>query len=132
MKKVICIIDDDLIYQYLMSKIITTSKTNCDLTSFKNGYDAIESFKSTISNDIKLPEIIFLDIEMPLMNGWDFMNEMEKIIAENKLNSTKIYIVSSSISYEDIEKSKLFKNINGYFSKPLKLEEIQKLLANDL
>jgi CheY-like chemotaxis protein len=64
---------------------------------------------------------------MPIMDGWEFLNEFRKIQSEN---STKIpiYIVSSSIANEDIEKSKQYPEIIDYLSKPLELETIVSII----
>ena len=124
-KKVICIIDDDPIYQILINKIIAMSKTECEIMRFKNGKEALDYFTlDTIKN---LPEIILLDLEMPIMDGWDFMTEIDKIFTDQ----TDIYIVSSSIAHEDKEKAKTFTKVKGYFSKPIdskKIAEITKHL----
>ncbi|MDI1317077.1 response regulator [Flavobacterium sp.] len=124
-KKVICIIDDDPIYQILINKIIAMSKTECELIRFKNGKEALDYF--TLDTLKNLPDIILLDLEMPIMDGWDFMTEIDKIFTDQ----TDIYIVSSSIAYEDKEKAKTFSKVKGYFSKPIdsnKILEITKQL----
>ncbi len=131
--KVICIIDDDPIYQLLINKIITMSETDYDVISFKNGKEALERFKLDIENDKSLPEIILLDIEMPIMDGWDFMTEIDKALTQ-KNDKTAIYIVSSSIAHEDKEKAKTFPEILGYFSKPMdsnKILEITKVIKKE-
>lgn len=131
--KVICIIDDDPIYQLLINKIITMSETDYDVISFKNGKEALDRFKLDIENDKSLPEIILLDIEMPIMDGWDFMAEIDKSLSQ-KNDKTAIYIVSSSIAHEDKEKAKTFPEILGYFSKPMdsnKILEITKVIKKE-
>ena len=130
--KVICIIDDDPIYQLLINKIIAMSETEYDVISFKNGKEALEHFTADIEADKKMPEIILLDIEMPVMDGWDFMHQIEKSLS-GKTKKTAIYIVSSSIAYEDKERAKTFPEIMGYFSKPIdssKILEITKHVTN--
>ena len=77
------------------------------------------------------PDLIFLDIEMPLMDGWDFMNHIESLMKEHSLVDIKIYIVSSSISHEDFEKAESNKNVLGYYSKPIKAEEITAIIMNN-
>ncbi|WP_162127513.1 response regulator [Flavobacterium phycosphaerae] len=124
--KVICIIDDDPIYQLLINKIIAMSETEYDVISFKNGKEAIESFKADLEDNKEMPEIILLDIEMPIMDGWDFMNQIEKSLS-GKTKKTAIYIVSSSIAYEDKEKAKTFPEIMGYFSKPIDSSKIMEI-----
>lgn len=128
--KVICIIDDDPIYQLLINKIIAMAETEYSIISFTNGKDALDSLTANLEEDKVLPEIILLDIEMPVMDGWDFMDHIEKALSE-KHKKTAIYIVSSSIAHEDKEKAKTFPEIMGYFSKPMdtgKILEITKAI----
>jgi CheY-like chemotaxis protein len=124
MSKVICIIDDDPIYQFLINKVIGNSKAGHELMFFKNGKEALDYFMLDLTNN--LPEIILLDLEMPIMDGWDFLKEIDKLQTEK----TDIYIVSSSISDEDKDKAKTFPRIKGHYSKPInsnKIQEITKL-----
>jgi CheY-like chemotaxis protein len=121
MSKVICIIDDDPIYQFLINKIIGKSKTGHDVMFFKNGKEAIDYF--ILDLDKNLPEIILLDLEMPVMDGWDFLKGIDKL----RTDKTDIYIVSSSISHEDKEKAKAFPKIKGHFSKPINYNKIQEI-----
>ena len=123
MSKVICIIDDDPIYQFLINKIIGNSEADHEVLFFKNGKEALDYF--TLDLNKNLPEIILLDLEMPVMDGWDFLKEIDKL----QIEKPDIYIVSSSISHEDREKVKAFPKIKGHFSKPInsdKIEEITK------
>lgn len=131
MRRTICIIDDDPIYQFLMNKIVLLTKIEIDIVSFSNGKEAIDNFQTSLSNNKQLPNIILLDIEMPLMDGWDFMNHIESLMKEHSLVDIKIYIVSSSISHEDVEKAESNKNVLGYYSKPIKAEEITAIIMNN-
>lgn len=131
MRRTICIIDDDPIYQFLMNKIVLLTKIDIDIISFSNGREAIDNFQASIQENKKLPNIILLDIEMPLMDGWDFMNHIESLMKEHSLVDIKIYIVSSSISHEDVEKAESNKNVLGYYSKPIKAEDIAAIIMNN-
>lgn len=121
MSKVICIIDDDPIYQFLINKIIGNSEADHEVMFFKNGKEALDYF--TLDLNKNLPEIILLDLEMPVMDGWDFLKELDKL----QIDKPDIYIVSSSISHEDREKVKLFPKIKGHFSKPINSNKIQEI-----
>lgn len=121
MSKIICIIDDDPIYQLLIKKSIGISNTGYDTLYFKNGSEAVEYF--TVALNHQLPEIILLDLEMPIMDGWDFLKEIDLFNTDH----TDIYIVSSSISHEDKEKAKTFTKIKGFFSKPFHSDQILQI-----
>ncbi|MCF6130668.1 response regulator [Flavobacterium wongokense] len=121
MSKVICIIDDDPIYQFLINKIIDNSKGNHEVMFFKNGKEALDYFTLDIAKN--LPDIILLDLEMPVMDGWDFLKEIDKL----HIDDTAIYIVSSSISDEDKRRAKKFPKIKGHFSKPINSNKIQEI-----
>ncbi len=121
MSKVICVIDDDPIYQVLIKKSIGISNTGYHCMGFTNGKEAYDYFMLDLDKNV--PEIILLDLEMPFMDGWDFLTEIDKLT----LDKTKIYIVSSSISHEDKEKAKTFTKINGFFSKPFDAAKILQI-----
>ena len=127
--KVLCIIDDDPIYQLLINKVITKSNIDYDTVSYKNGKEALDNISKGLKEKNTLPEIILLDLKMPIMDGWDFMENIDKILSDKK-NKTAIYIVTSSISYEDKEKAKTFPAIMGYFSKPIDVSQILEITRN--
>ncbi len=66
----------------------------------------------------EFPDIIFLDINMPRMDGWEFLQEFEKL-PDTILNKCSVYMLTSSIDPNDIEKSKTYKTVKNFFSKPL-------------
>ena len=73
-----CLIDDDFIHQFGMKRMIQRYQPLEGVIEFSNGLDAINFFK-TPHADEEIPELIFLDINMPVMNGWEFMEEFVKI-----------------------------------------------------
>ncbi len=123
----ICIIDDDEIYIFLIKKSLSAMGINNEVISYLNGSDALEELLQFKNNNQELPGIILLDINMPIMDGWEFLTEFRKL---NSTNTKKIpiYIVSSSIANEDFEKSKTFPEILDYLSKPVELETLEKIL----
>ena len=123
-KKVIWIIDDDTIYQTIINKLIQKSGVFSTHSSFMNGKEAITTLNNTLgSNEENIPDIILLDINMPIMDGWEFMEEIKRI--KSKINKQIIiYIVSSSIAIEDKNKSKTFTDIIGYIPKPISIKDL--------
>jgi len=123
----ICIIDDDEIYIFLIKKSLTAMGINNEVISFLNGSEALEEFVQFKNNNQELPGIILLDINMPIMDGWEFLTEFRKVNSTNP-KKIPIYIVSSSIANEDFEKSKTYPEILDYLSKPLELETLETIL----
>jgi CheY-like chemotaxis protein len=124
----IWVVDDDAIYQIIVKKIIEKSAAFSSVSTFQDGDIAINSLKNTIEHNKVLPDVILLDINMPQMDGWEFMKEMSLIKAQLQ-KKIAIYIVSSSIANEDKEKSKTFPDILGYLSKPVVLNDLLMINA---
>lgn len=121
--KTIWVIDDDIIYKTIMKKIIQKSEKFSKTLTFSNGEEGINALKSLLKNNEQLPDIILLDIDMPVMDGWGFMSEIELLIPLLQC-SIPIYISSSSIAIEDKLRAKNNPNILGYMSKPISLEDL--------
>jgi response regulator RpfG family c-di-GMP phosphodiesterase len=81
---------------------------------------------SYLKNDHKFPDIILLDINMPLLNGWDFVNEFTHI-KKNKNKSCILNLLTSSDSMDDIRKAESFDEIVAYISKPLTIEDFKEI-----
>lgn len=127
-----CIIDDDNMYISLLKKIIELKKLSQNLLVFSNGKEALDHFKSILpGNDAeKIPEIIFLDVNMPVMDGWQFLEKFLEI--ENKTKkSITIYVVSSSIDPKDYKKAKTFSSVTDYLIKPINISKIEEIFTRD-
>lgn len=129
-KKDIWIVDDDPIYQVIVNKIVQRSDRFSAVSSFKNGKEALGALKEALQGKVSFPDIILLDINMPVMDGWEFMEEVEVIMPQinTKIN---VYIVSSSIAIEDKNKAKNYINILGYISKPISVNDLMLIASND-
>jgi len=123
-----CIIDDDNIYVNIIKKIIETKKLCNNLMVFSDGKQSIDYFEALLQNIVEksIPEIIFLDLNMPVMDGWEFLERFTSI--KNKFNKViTIYIVSSSINPVDIDRAKSLSSVCGYLIKPMKINEIEAI-----
>ena len=123
-----CIIDDDKIYVNLIRKVIESRKLSKELLIFNNGKEALDYFEYVFNNfeAYKVPNIIFLDLNMPVMDGWQFLEHFMKIEKKFKKIIT-LYIVSSSIDPADIGKANQLSSISGYIIKPVKPGELEHL-----
>lgn len=115
-----CIIDDDDMYISLITKVIDVRKLSKNLLIFKNGKEALDYFLSTLKHlDNKgVPQVILLDLNMPVMDGWQFLSELSKYDFPG-LKDTTLYIVSSSINPIDMERSKAISLVKDFLVKPV-------------
>lgn len=125
MKKIdtACIIDDDSIFIFGAKHMMKISNFSKSLLVFKNGKEAIESLKTIFKQNKNVPDIILLDINMPIMDGWQFLDEFEKL----NYNTTKIFMVSSSIDPIDINRAKKYNTVVDYILKPISIDKIKKI-----
>ena len=125
-----CIIDDDSIYINLIKKIIETKKLCDNLLVFNDGKEGIEYFEALLQNldERNIPEVILLDINMPVMDGWEFIERFTKI--RTKFNShITLYLVSSSIDVRDVDKAKSLSSVQNYLVKPVNINELEAVFS---
>jgi len=124
----IYMIDDDPIYLFLAKKLFIEQKFSQNIKTFENGKVAIESLLDSQNLKENLPNIIFLDLSMPVMNGWEFLDSFNAAPIPNKENIT-IIVISSSINPMEIDMIKSYPVVQDYIVKPLTPADLQKLLA---
>lgn len=123
-----CIIDDDNLYVTLLKRIIVTRKLCEKLIVFNDGKQSMDYFENLLLNlnEEEIPDIIFIDLNMPVMDGWEFIERFTKI--EKKFDKTiTLYIVSSSIDPVDISRAKSLSNIKDYLIKPTHINELENI-----
>ena len=125
----VCLIDDDKIYQFTAKMILEATGLTSNIKTFFNGKEAIDFLTHPDNQhpDI-LPDVIFLDINMPIMNGWDFLKAFE-LVHETLPKKIVIYVVSSSVDESDIQKSRGFEIVTDYVIKPINREKYRQLLS---
>jgi CheY-like chemotaxis protein len=120
-----CIIDDDEIYLFSVKKVIEINKLSEMVMEFRNGQEAIDFF-STCSDHKKLPDVILLDINMPVMNGWEFIEAFQKL-KPSFPKDIMLYVVSSSVDRTDVDKAKSLSNVNDYLVKPMTASQLKSI-----
>jgi CheY-like chemotaxis protein len=120
----IMLVDDDQNDNFFHEREIKKTNSATIVIEKNTGLAALEYLKSKNENKDMLPDLIFLDINMPGMNGWDFLREYEQL--DKELQSRAIIIMlTSSDNDNDIERAKAWSFVSDYITKPL-TEEIMK------
>lgn len=123
----ICIVDDDEVYKFFVKKIIELKGLADNVLTFPDGEEAYNYIKENKGNPDLLPDIIFLDINMPIMDGFLFMEEYTKL--KHEINKEiAIYMVTSSIDIIDLERSKKYTEITDFITKPISAEVLEKII----
>lgn len=121
MQIMIYLIDDDDIQNLINTKIIELVDDEIQTMAFEGGERALDYLKN---NELDLPKLILLDINMPRMNGWEFVEKYEALGLD-----IPVYIVTSSINKQDQEKSASYKTIKGFISKPLTRDSVSEIFG---
>ena len=124
----ILIIDDDEINNFIATKLISRIEPVADVFTCLNGAEGIDFLANHINEPDELPDVILLDINMPIMNGWEFVEKFSTI-DESQRKDIEVYMVSSSIDPEDIEKANKLKEIKEYIIKPIDLNKLIKIFG---
>jgi len=113
----VCIIDDDPIFVY-GTKILLNHNSwyGSSVLVYENGKEALDDLTALVKSEEKLPEVIFLDLNMPTMDGWEFLDEFIKLPLKK---IPKVFIVSSSIDQRDIQKAHSYAIVEDFIEKPL-------------
>jgi len=128
MNKEIFIIDDDQIYRMIAKMMVGHIDSSLFINECENGKIGLDKLESVRNFDHKI--IVLLDINMPVLDGWGFLEQIEKSNFYN-LEQFNIYLVSSSTDEGDKLKSKSYKFLKGFFCKPLTEEDIKTIIGID-
>ena len=113
------LLDDDEIVHFFNNKLISSLVSNSKITSFTSGFEVLRHLKSN-PDEIR---IIIIDLDMPIMSGWDFLNALR---SENY--DQPVYILSSSDASKEQGRMSSYGFVRGYFLKPLNSNDIRKIL----
>lgn len=127
--KDVFVIDDDKVFHFIIKKLFSKNNIDINPTFYLNGLEAIEKIKEKIDMGTTMPDLILLDINMPIMDGWQFLDEFRKTRTTiTTSGQTIIYLVSSSDSISDINKAKEYQDqVKDYFFKPMSLDDLRKI-----
>lgn len=121
----ICIVDDDPIVLFGIRKLLSLVVECNQINSYTNGKLALDAIKKDVEEKMDIPDVIFLDINMPIMDGWQFLEEFISLPIEEKV---RVNIVTSSIDPLDMERWECYrqktKHLITFNNKPIRKEQI--------
>jgi CheY-like chemotaxis protein len=125
MAKKILLIDDDQITNFFNKKLIEKSDVPIDVYTVTSVEEAILFLRD--KKNFWVPDVILLDVFMPIKNGWDFLEEFQQEF-QNEATTVKLYMLSSSVYSDDITKAKDHYMVKDYISKPLSVHMLEDIL----
>jgi len=124
----VMIIDDNIIDLYVSSRIITKNNFGKKVLQYTAAEEALKYLQENQNNIPELPKVIFVDIYMPVMSGFKFLEEYDKLSLTLK-NHCKTYIISSTIDDDDIVKARTDTNVVSFQVKPITKEFLNRIIA---
>ncbi|MCU0446351.1 MAG: response regulator [Microscillaceae bacterium] len=119
----IWIIDDNEVDNLVHSRILKLTKPTAQITNFDGAKSALQTIAEA---SVRPPDIIFLDLNMPIIDGWEFLAGMQKL-AEYLANLPKVYLLTSSLDPRDVKRAEEIPLINNFIVKPLTQDKLKQL-----
>ena len=123
-----CIIDDDPIFVYGTKRIMKEVGFAKSILVYSDGQAALDGLTKLCIAKEPLPDVIFLDLNMPILNGWEFLDEF-KNCKSKRSKKIVIYIISSSVDPRDLERVKYYDQVDTYILKPITPDDLIKILG---
>jgi CheY-like chemotaxis protein len=124
----IFLVDDDEVFNYLNTAVIHHTDDAIKVKAFKSGEELL-GYVSANRQNIVFPDIMFVDIRMPNIDGFELLDMLSK--DESKpFAQTRIYMLSSTLDHRDLEKARQCKMVKDFLSKPLTKELLQGIIVS--
>jgi len=122
------IIDDDMVSQFAIKYKIGQSYPNNKVVTFYTVQEALNALEESLESKLGIPDKIILDLGLPVLTGWHFLGELEKIRGSIRL--FEIFIVSAFSNSMDRQRAKDHFLVKGYFDKPLDNIAVDKIFMS--
>lgn len=129
MRLTACIIDDDLVSQFATRYCIQQSSGEFDILTCSSGEEGLQMCFDRLKGTGKLPDLIFLDLVMDGMSGWDFLDNLRNLFQDQGL--PRVYVLSAFVNSVDRAIAKDHGMIAGYVDKPLSRSYLDKILKEE-
>jgi CheY-like chemotaxis protein len=118
-------IDDDPITIMLSKMVMTRAAYANEIVTAQNGEEALVFLDRLMNDNSTIPDLIFLDLNMPIMGGWEFLDAFSEEKYRSHFAKSKVVVLSSTIDPRDIEKSKSYEMVLDFMSKPISKELLE-------
>lgn len=123
------LVDDDEISNFIHKRVILSADPDAVVTEIQSSVQAIAFLNERVRSGEALPDFLFIDINMPELNGFDILQEIQKTM-ESHLPNMKVYMVSSSLYDRDKERAMQFSFVCGFIEKPLSKQGILNMIRD--
>ena len=121
------LVDDDTIFNFLHTEVRKTVDSEAHIDLFNSSTEGLEFLQNALDGQTEMPHFLFLDIRMPEMDGFEYLDELMKYPIE-KFNNLRIYVLSSSLAERDKEKSLSYPIVTGFIEKTLTIEKLKGII----
>jgi len=125
--RTVALIDDDKIFQLTTSRTMQLAGLAENILQFDNGEDGLRFLRENANEPDALPDVIFLDINMPMVDGWMFLEDYA-LMKDLLKKAIVIYMVSSSIDPRDVSRAHGNENVMDYILKPVSREKLAEIM----
>jgi len=129
----VLLVDDDETTNYLNERLLNEMQVASEIRILTNGKEALDyltnAYASPLDPEFKRPDLIFLDIKMPVMDGFTFLEEYERRGLDTG-DHMIILMLTSSASFYDLERLKTFKKVKRHFSKALTRHDVREIMSD--
>ena len=124
----ICLIDDDFLFtESIRLKLLQDAQAG-NISVFANGRDALEHLLAALNQPEHQPDVIFLDLDMPVMDGWSFLDAFQELKYLLK-RPVRLYLLTGSLADQDLERSQQLEEVVEYVIKPVSSQELVRLIT---
>jgi CheY-like chemotaxis protein len=120
------ILDDNALDHMILEKMLSKLNTSDDIIHYYRGADLIKTIEE--NEEATFPDILFLDLHMPDMDGWQFLKYLNRL-NKNMRKNISVYVLSSSVNPVDINKTKRYAFVKDYLFKPISYEKLEKIFS---